>query len=861
MKHSLPGLLACVLGTMISVTPSHAQEKMVVDHRYSVPWWQSQLCLPDDPVKTLVGKEGMLFGDYGYKQGPRLFSFSVLFDSKAPATWKSQTLKTNVSPMTVTLKETPDVSIQEEAFLEIPAPEKLYQITRFDSRRALRNWSHPAGTVDGAFKDAATGIKGLSGEGLIEFHVKVPPGATHKVVLGFCEGEYDSVGKRDMRIAVEGTKEKDIDLVRDFGKNKPGLYSFDSKDADGDGILTIVISNKPGALDRNSIVNGLWLFKGAAPADADIISGKASRSAALYARCADVGMPERRYHLLVTLKNKTPKATRFSPVLRYAGIDSIYKQDNYIQFDEYTRVSSSVGLGAITKDSAKYYTIGVAEVPLKPNEQKQIVVTLSRFFPAALPYTPSTAASVAQLNISEAWWKKNSPSAAAISVPDKGVQAMVQASLRNIFQARDIRRGAKSFHVGPTQYRGLWLADGTYLLEVGTMLGYTKDVRSCIDYLTHFQLPDGGFEMITTFHKENGLVPIMLIRHAMLTNDKKWLNDNWEVVEGCLRRINYLRGLALKDSSKSYYGLLPNGNVDGGIQHGNDYSNTEYCLSGMKWAFTAAKWLGKTDRATAIEADYKNWFNVWVTKARKDIRKDEKGNTYLPVMINNEQNHEAQRGQWAFAQSVYPGQLFDETPEVHKWAEETTSMLTDHRVEGLVVSTGWMTGGLWTYFSSFYGHAMQWLGHTEGVPQLLYDFANHASPTMVWREEQKPLGLGNDEVGDMPHNWASAEFIRSVVHMIQLDRGKDLHLFEAFPKQWAAPGNVTKLNGILTPFGKIDLALTVNAAGTSAKVSLAFQETNHLPENVVIHKDHWTAKGGVQSTKGTGKMEVNIPIN
>jgi hypothetical protein len=42
---------------------------------------------------------------------------------------------------------------------------------------------------------------------------------------------------------------------------------------------------------------------------------------------------------------------------------------------------------------------------------------------------------------------------------------------------------------------------------------------------------------------------------------------------------------------------------------------------------------------------------------------------------------------------------------------------------------------------------------------------------MVWREEQKPQGKGNNEVGDMPHNWASAEFIRMVVHMIQLDQG------------------------------------------------------------------------------------------
>ncbi|RYY55645.1 MAG: hypothetical protein EOO09_09610 [Chitinophagaceae bacterium] len=857
LKKTLPALVAiCMAQSGIA-----QGEPMKVDHRYAVPWWQSQLCLPDDPVKTLVGKEGMLFGDYGYRQGPRLFSFSVLFDASSPATWKSQELKTNASPMTVTIKETPDVIIREETFLEIPAPEKLYSIVRFDSRRALRNWSKPSTPADAAFNDAAEGIKGLSGEGLIEYHIKVPPGSAHKLVLGFCEGQYDSIGKREMRIAVEGGKQTDIDLAKDFGIHKPGTYSFDSKDFDNDGVLTIVISNKPGARERNSIVNGLWLFRDNVPPAADIIAGKANKTALVYAKCADVGMPERRYHILVTLTNKTGNAVNFSPVLRYAGIDSIYKKSGYVQFDEYTRLSTSGGLASVVKDSAKYFTISVPAVALKAKESKQFSVTLSRFFDPAKAYTPTVAGTRAQMLASEAWWKKNSPSSAAISVPDKGIQAMVTASIRNIFQARDIRRGAKSFHVGPTQYRGLWLADGTYLLEVGTMLGYTKDVRSCIDYLTHFQLPDGGFEMITTFHKENGLVPIMLIRHAMLTQDKKWLADNWPVIEGCLKRINYLRGIALQDSTKPYYGLLPNGNVDGGIQHGNDYSNTEYCLSGIKWAVNAAKWLGKTEQAATWEADYKNWLAFFINKARKDIRQDEKGNTYLPVMINNEQNHEAQRGQWAFAQSVYPGQLFDETPELHKWAEQTVDMLGDHLVEGEVISTGWMTGGLWSYFSSFYGHAMQWLGKTQGIPQLLYDFANHSSPTMVWREEQKPVGKGSDEVGDMPHNWASAEFIRMVVHMIQLDRGKDLHLLEAFPRQWAQAGNTTKLNGIATPFGRINFEFAVNSAGDAGKLKLTFLDNVTLPENVVVHKENWTTAGGKETIPGKKIIELNIPVN
>jgi len=53
--------------------------------------------------------------------------------------------------------------------------------------------------------------------------------------------------------------------------------------------------------------------------------------------------------------------------------------------------------------------------------------------------------------------------------------------------------------------------------------------------------------------------------------------------------------------------------------------------------------------------------------------------------------------------------------------------------------------------------------------RTLYAFGNHASPLRAWREEQMPVGHGDQVVGDMPHNWASAEFSRLVRHSLILD--------------------------------------------------------------------------------------------
>ena len=115
-------------------------------------------------------------------------------------------------------------------------------------------------------------------------------------------------------------------------------------------------------------------------------------------------------------------------------------------------------------------------------------------------------------------------------------------------------------------------------------------------------------------------------------------------------------------------------------------------------------------------------------------------------------------------------------------------MLQAVESEGLVLDTGWLKDGIWNYFGSFYGHAWLWLGEGDKAARTLYAFGNHASPLLVWREEQMPVGQGDKVVGDMPHNWASAEFIRLVRHSLVLERGNELHLFEAMPANWARPG-------------------------------------------------------------------------
>ena len=169
------------------------------------------------------------------------------------------------------------------------------------------------------------------------------------------------------------------------------------------------------------------------------------------------------------------------------------------------------------------------------------------------------------------------------------------------------------------------------------------------------------------------------------------------------------------------------------------------------------------------------------------------------------------------------------------------AMLEATEREGMVYGTGWDATGIWNYFASFYGHAWLWQGHGQKAAQILYAYANHAAPVLDWREEQSLRGEPYKKVGDMPHNWASAEFIRLAVHLIELDRGDELHLLEGMPAQWLGAGMTTRLKGVATPFGPLHLTVQVSNDGRTATLDIQPLAANC--KSVVVHRpDGGTAR-------------------
>ncbi len=305
------------------------------------------------------------------------------------------------------------------------------------------------------------------------------------------------------------------------------------------------------------------------------------------------------------------------------------------------------------------WLIRLPEMTLRPGESRQVAWTIDRN--STRPLVALTVDQARQArDAARQWWEHTDLPFETIQVPDPDIQGMLEACVRNIWQARELKQDLPAFHVGPTVYRGLWVVDGSFLLEAAAILGRGQDARAGVEYLLSHQKLDGSFEILPHFWKENGIVLWAASRHALLIQDPAWLRAHWPRLRAVVRAIETLRARASTDPKALEFGLLPPGEIDGGISNSTkpEYSNTYWCLAGITSAIAADRWLGESGDATAWQKEYDDFLAAYLKAAARDTRHDASGNWYAPTMMGNIDRHVPQRGQWAFCHAVYPGAVF-----------------------------------------------------------------------------------------------------------------------------------------------------------------------------------------------------------
>jgi len=854
-----------------------------VDHRYAPVWWQTSICLPDDWQKTLVGKEGTLLYDFpgkysgfktriavGYALGGQAF-LPVRPEDK----WLRQELASPRVPIVRTIKQLAKVEIVEEAFAvgvdmdpaikatfeqdEKAASGKAPVVERVDQGGTNQNWASPKTPCEPAFRNIAVAM----GDS-VRYRIRAAAGEKYTVVPGLCEGWHPKPGQRILDLQIEGKTRKTVDMVAEHGRNVPVLFPLEARDENGDGWIDVVIKPATGSPDQNTILNVLWVFRGDAPPVAGLLAGKSSRPALAHVSCGSEKQPPgppRLDLIQVQLRNTGDAEVSVTPVIT---IDSEFPVSveaarRRVEIGGATCFTATEPFEAVPQDKQKT-VLRIAPVKLAPGSGRVLGIGTLRGVPTpedsqldlrAVSWVDRTR------RVVEEYWNKVDLPYGRFEIPDPGIQATLESSIRNIYQAREIKNGLPAFQVGPTCYRGLWVVDGSFLMEAVAMLGRTDEARNGIRYLLSFQRPDGAIMLIDGHLKETGIALWAVTRHARLTNDTKWLAEVWPQVEKGFAYIRTLRQKASPDRTALVYGLLPEGFSDGGLGGINpEYTNVYWTLAGLKAAVDAARWLGNNQQAQAWQAEYDDFYAAFRRAVERDARTDSHGNRYVPINMRKDAKISPQKAQWAFLHAVFPGKVFAADDPL---VLGNMAMLRAVEAEGLVRDTGWVGNGVWNYFGSFYAHGWLWMGQGQKAARTLYDFANHASPLLCWREEQMPRGEGDAVCGDMPHNWASAEFIRLVRDLLVLERGDELHLFEGLPRAWVQPGKAVRVNGVLTEFGPISLELRVAADGSKATLTLDPPSRNPA-KRIVVHLDGWSGSRGTMELPPTARASRGIPL-
>lgn len=846
--------------------PPGQLEPEVLDFRYAPKRWQTCIGLPDDPAKTLVGSDGGIYFAFG-KGSSKHFGFGsylladLVADGKAEAprqelhrarvpaiitrsrkgpvelrqvAWASPPAATGApkrsdflwltvsntgsAPAAARLRvtaESPDplkldasrtrlVSEDDAGRLfctfsrpcepsvvakQAAAPERLR--IRSVAHHVVRNWASPTPAGCDSFKHIIVGNRNP-----LVFEFSAEPGERYVAVFGLIEAWHKEPGNRPMELLIENQPVRQIDLIRDSGRNRPVILPFPALDDNGDGKIRLAVRSLPGAPDQSPVVSGIWVFPAAsAPAAEALLTGQVPGAALGYVNAEHLPGQVFPTELTWDCGTLAPGQT------------------------------CELFLSAPQNDEARHST----DLPAAAQAELERAV---RFWEsAALPYSQ-------------------------VQVPDPAVQDLLDSCIRNLYQAREIKNGHPKFQVGPTCYRGAWAADGAFILETIAYLGRPQEAREGIEAQIDQDDGPGGVE----FSKKTGLRLFTLWRHAQLTGDRDWLRTMWPRVEREVKQIMEYRAMTRQEPGTPNCGLMPPGTGDGGLGGPfREYTNVYWTLAGLRAASEAAQWMGESQQVSAWQAEFEDYWAAFDRARQRDKRTDASGNVFVPPVMPGEPEQLPQRGAWAFLQSIYPGRLFAADDALMRG---TLGMLDANQREGLIYGTGWIADGIWNYAASFYGHAHLWLGHGRKAAATLYAFGNHASPLLIWREEQNVRGEREKYVGDMPHNWASAEFIRLVRHLLVLERGNELHLLEGLPRRWTQPGAETRLSAIPTTFGAMSLALRFSPDGTSATLELD-PPRREAPAKIVIHAEHLGAFAGDRTSAAvpaTGRLVLELPL-
>jgi hypothetical protein len=435
---------------------------------------------------------------------------------------------------------------------------------------------------------------------------------------------------------------------------------------------------------------------------------------------------------------------------------------------------------------------------------------------------PGAPARLEQLLRQEAggWRARLGGFAVRLPPPARPVVATLRTALAHILISRD----GPALRPGTRSYARSWIRDGALISDALLRLGRAREVREFAGWYSGYQQAGGkvpccvdarGADPVPE-NDSHGELLFLLASYYRFTGDRAFLDSMWEHVEGAVAAIDALRqqrrtAVFRAPDKLACFGLLPESiSHEGYAAHPvHSYWDDFFALRGLADAADLARALGKDEPAARWAALRDEFRSDLHASLRRTIAG--RGLDYIPGSVEL-----ADFDPTSTAIAVSPGGELGNLPAAEL---RHTFERYDQEVERRRRQGDWIS---YTPYELRNVGVFVRLGWRERAQRLLAGMLADRRPPgwnqwpeVVWRDPRNPGFLG-----DLPHAWVAAEYVRAFLDLLAYERESDraLVLAAGVPAAWARDGGVA-VEGLRTPYGT--LSYTLAASRSSVRLRIA----------------------------------------
>lgn len=393
--------------------------------------------------------------------------------------------------------------------------------------------------------------------------------------------------------------------------------------------------------------------------------------------------------------------------------------------------------------------------------------------------------------------------------------AQIARTMKSTLAYTLINRQGPAIAPGPRNYARSWIRDGAMISAALLQMGCTEEVRAFTRWYAQYQFPDGripccvdrrGADRVPE-NDSNGEFIYLVAEYYRYTRDIGFLTELWPAVVRAVDYVGALRQQRTTDEfrrpdKQAFFGLLPESiSHEGYSSHPvHSYWDDFFVLRGLKDAVNLAVAVGDDEHATAftvLRNSFRNTLYASIARTMADHKVDyvpasvelgdfDPTSTAIAISLGGEQAHLPEAAVMRTFDRYYvhvqerhrPGTGGDDAYTPYELRNVDAFVRLGQRARALELLELLLTGqrpGAWNHWAE-----------------------------LVWRDASAPKFIG-----DMPHTWVGASFIRSVRSMLAYERESDRALIIAagLPSAWVMSETGVTVKRLPTHYGTLSYSL------------------------------------------------------